>query len=70
MPVQTEVLPEIEPGVAGAVRTTSEVTTGELVPQALVALTVTVPDVVPMAARIEFVPVPLATEEPVGKVQL
>ena len=67
-PPQTEALPVIAPGVAGAEETVTAIVCAVLVPQPLLAVTEMFPPEAPAVAEIEFdVEVPV---QPDGNVQL
>jgi hypothetical protein len=66
--VQTVELPLMEPGVGGTAPTATVRLAAGDVPQAFVAVTVTVPSVAPAVAVMEFVVE--APDQPPGKVQV
>jgi len=65
-----DVGPEGIAGAEGILRTVTASMLAPLVPQLLLAVTVTLPDVVPMVTVIEVVPVPAVIVAPAGTVQV
>ena len=58
------------PGVAGADVTVTETLLALLVPQLLLAVTLTLPEVLPNATLMDVVPCPDVTEAPAGTVHV
>ena len=69
-PEQAVVAPVIEPGVAGAVFIVTALLLAELVPQLLVAVTLTLPEVAPKVTVALVVPCPAVTVAPAGTVHV
>lgn len=62
--------PVMEPGVAGAEITVTDRQVAELVPQALLAVTHTLPVEAPTVTEMDVVPWPLLIVHPAGTVQV
>jgi hypothetical protein len=69
-PEQTDVFPEIVPGMAGAVLSVMARDEGAPFPQAEVGVTVILPAVLPRVTVMELVLVPAVMLDPDGTVQL